>query len=319
MHTTRWFRTLVALGGSILLSASACARRTAEESPPAPPAEEIRQEPAVGGGPPHWTPERQGEVLAPEESDEIRAVRRRLEVMRAGAEAFTEAGRPAAAARIAQAIRARELSIEGRRDAEAELVREAAPDRAELAELLGAAAALCRESGQSDRAASLAGLSETYAEQWRRRHPDFDGGLDSLSRRIEILRYARAAHAEAQHAEARDALERVIHLGELQLVEAGAEPIAQASEGLSTERVVELLRGAARLYQERGHETRAAACGSLAEFYLQRQRAPQERGGQERHERERRLHQLHELLRQTEELQAMLDGIRAEILSLMQR
>lgn len=63
---------------------------------------------------------------------------------------------------VERAIRAREVTAEGRRDDEAHQIRERAPGREQLAEVLGAAAGLWREFDNQDKAEAVARLAEEF-------------------------------------------------------------------------------------------------------------------------------------------------------------
>ena len=238
-----------------------------------------------------------------DENDEVKTVRRRLEVMRTAVDALLEANRREAAELIEHAMHARELAIEGRRGEEANRIRETAPNRGQLAETLGAAAKLYKKWNMSDRAEALAELAETYAKQWKRRQRagregrvterererESGKGLDSLATRIEIIRYARAAFAEAGDERNAKVLEGVIHYGELALERVSDERLRKAVEAVpSKANLIEYLNWASHKYGEWGRGERAAACRRLAEYYARQLLAEQREGGEERNvERER--------------------------------
>ncbi|MHC4728048.1 MAG: hypothetical protein ACYS17_12565 [Planctomycetota bacterium] len=83
-----------------------------------------------------------------------------LEVMRMALPALREAERGDAVELLTLAIRAREMMLEGRRDEEAQRVRERAPDRGHLAEILSMAARLWREFGNVDKSVAVGRLAE---------------------------------------------------------------------------------------------------------------------------------------------------------------
>ncbi len=234
-------------------------------------ANELRQEHARGG-----------HRARQEENDEVRTVRRRLRVMRTAVDAFLEADRHDAADLVERAMHARELSLEGRRDSEANEIRQAAPNRGQLAETLGAAAQLYKKWNKPERAAALAELAETYAKQWRRqqqgagqnREEERENesgsgqGLDSLATRIEIIRYARAAFAEVGNERNAKALEGAILYGELALEGVTGERLTEAAGAVpSRGNLIEQLNWASRQYREWNRGERAAACRNLAEYY----------------------------------------------------
>jgi regulator of replication initiation timing len=113
------------------------------------------------------------------ERDEGRATRERpqserevvlhqLEVMRLALPALREAERGDAAELLTLAIRAREMMLERRRDEEAQRVRERAPNREQLIEILSMAAELWREFGNADKSAAIRELAEQLSGAERR-------------------------------------------------------------------------------------------------------------------------------------------------------
>ncbi len=221
-----------------------------------------------------------------QESDEIRTVRRRLRVMRAAVEAYMEVGDHAAAEIVERAMHARELAIAGRRDEEAQRIREAAPNRAQLAEALMGAADLYKEWGKTEPAQALTELAEVYLKQWQQRQLRAEeseaaaANFESLATRLAIIRHARAAFAEKGDERNVKSLEHAIHFGELALSGASEDQLKEAAQKLpSMSRLIEQLHWASRQYREWGHGERAAACKSLADYYLQR--GAHEKGGLE--------------------------------------
>lgn len=213
-----------------------------------------------------------------EENDEIRTVRSRLKVMRTAVDAFVKVNRHDAAELVEYAMHARELAIEGRRDEEANRIREKAPNRGQLAEALGAAAKLYREWDMPDRAEALADLSETFAKQWQRqqragRERESGENLESLATRVDIIRLARAAFAESGDKKNAKVLEGVIHYGELALEGVSGERLSKAAKAIPTKgNLVEYMSWASHKYGEWGHEKRAASCRKLAEYYARQLR-----------------------------------------------
>jgi hypothetical protein len=113
------------------------------------------------------------------ERDEGRAARERpkserevvlqqLEVMRMALPALKEAERGDAVELLTLAIRAREMMLERRRDEEAQSVRERAPSREQLVEILSMAAKLWREFGNAEKSAVIGQLAEQLSGAERR-------------------------------------------------------------------------------------------------------------------------------------------------------
>ncbi len=91
-----------------------------------------------------------------------------LEVMRMALPALKEANRADAAELLTLAIRSRELLLEGRRDEEAQRIRERAPGREQVAEILSMAVKLWREFGKAEKGAVVGQLAEQLAGRGRR-------------------------------------------------------------------------------------------------------------------------------------------------------
>ncbi len=117
------------------------------------------------------------------ERDEDRATRERpkserevvlhqLEVMRMALPALKEAERGDAVELLTLAIRAREMMLEGRRDEEAQSIRERAPNREQLVEILSVAAKLWREFGNADKSVVIGRLAEQLSRAERRQVGD---------------------------------------------------------------------------------------------------------------------------------------------------
>jgi regulator of replication initiation timing len=83
-----------------------------------------------------------------------------LEVMWMALHALKEANRSDAAELLTLAIRSREMMLEGRRDEEAQRVRERAPNRGQLVEVLSMASKLWREFDNADKSVAVGQLAE---------------------------------------------------------------------------------------------------------------------------------------------------------------
>jgi hypothetical protein len=96
-------------------------------------------------------------------------------------------------------------------------------------------------------------------------------GLADLGRRLEIIRLARAAHAEAGWEGATAALDRALAFGRLVLEGASDETLAAHSTDVpSLPELSELLERAAGMHREWGHPDRADLCRELAAHYRSR-------------------------------------------------
>ena len=85
-----------------------------------------------------------------------------------GLPALREAGRKDAAELLHRAIRAREVVLEGRRDREANQIREQAPTMGQQIELVQFAAGLWREFGNEDKAEAITELAGRMRSAMRR-------------------------------------------------------------------------------------------------------------------------------------------------------
>ncbi len=114
--------------------------------------------------------------------DNERAVAmRQLEVMKLALPALREANKGDAAELLQLAIRAREVTLEGRRDREAQTIRSRAPKPGAQAEILGLASRLWREFGNADKAEAVGTLARQMGELHRRqqdRRPDAREGRE---------------------------------------------------------------------------------------------------------------------------------------------
>lgn len=137
-------------------------------------------------------------------------------------------------------------------------------DREALHHVLGAAASL-RERIEGER------------------HSD---DINELSTRLDILREARHAWAEIERKEQVNYLNRVLHVGELQMEGASAEALAEAMQGVSLETLIELLEQASNIWAEFGDEHRSKRCAHLAEYYANRGE-----GDDEDHDHEHEVHE----------------------------
>ncbi len=90
-----------------------------------------------------------------------------LEVMRIALHGLREAERGDAVELLTLAIRSREMMLEGRRDEEAQRVRERAPNREQLVEILSMASKLWREFDNADKSVAVGQLAEQLGSRGR--------------------------------------------------------------------------------------------------------------------------------------------------------
>ena len=101
-------------------------------------------------------------------ANEREVAQHQLEIMRMAMPALREGERRDAAELLEHAIHARELALEGRRDDEAQHIRETAPNRGQLSEILGLASRLWSEFGHEERAGAVGELAEQMRARVRR-------------------------------------------------------------------------------------------------------------------------------------------------------
>jgi hypothetical protein len=104
--------------------------------------------------------------------------------MRIALHALREAERNDAAELLTLAIRSREMMLEGRRDEEAQRVRERAPNRGQLAEILSLASRLWREFDNADKSVAVGRLAEQFSKS-RERQVREKEGREVQRRRVE--------------------------------------------------------------------------------------------------------------------------------------
>ena len=142
----------------------------------------------------------------PESEREV--VLHQLEVMRMALTALKEAERWDAVELLTLAIRAREMMLERRKDEEAHRVRERAPNREQLIDILSMAAELWREFGNAEKSAVVRELAEELSGAERRQV----GGREEREVRIEreVRREAdnRREGMEREEREVRKRVER---------------------------------------------------------------------------------------------------------------
>ena len=104
-------------------------------------------------------------------TSERRVAQHQLEVLRSAFRACQEAEKAKWAEAIEHAIHARELRLEGRRDAEARRVYETQPSLGNVAELLMASSRLWKEFGHEREAKECMKLGKQFADKVRRQRP----------------------------------------------------------------------------------------------------------------------------------------------------
>ena len=254
-------------------------------------------------------------------------VANQLEALRLAIPALREGGRLDSAELAEHAIRAREVMLEGRNDHEARMIRDRAPDRGQIVELLALSEALYREFGMVERARQVSRLADELwagrrdrprgrrrAERERRGHPD---SVDEHGRyQLQVMEHALLALKEAEREDAADLIRRAIeaHVVELQ-GRRGPEADTVRRRAPDLAQQVEILHLAARLWEEFGNPERAQSVRRLAERMWE--------GHGQRHEpdehRETSVHHIELLQERVAELQEALEAMRRELAQLKRR
>ena len=221
-----------------------------------------------------------------------------LEVMRMALTALREADRGDAVELLTLAIRSREMTLEGRRDEEAQRLRERAPKREQLAEILGRAAKLWREFDKPDKASLVGQLAEQLSGRGRRREGQRQerprSERDIVLGEIEVMRMALPALKEANRGDAAELLTLAIRSREMML-EGRRDDEAQRTRERAPSRgqLAEILSMAAKLWREYDNAEKAAVVGRLAEqMAAAEKRRTTQRGSRNETEREAVLRQI---------------------------
>lgn len=217
---------------------------------------------------------------------EREAAKKQLEVMRIAKQALLDAEREDLAKMLQRVIRSQELNLEGRRDKEANQIRESAPGQGQRVELLLFAGKLLREAGKKEQASAVTNLGEQWLVRFRanqkrngegerrerRREGDHKEREDGNRERevgaaqIELMQTALLALREGERRDSADVLQRAINARLVRLKELkGPEAEVALEREPKIGQTVEVLGLAAKLWREFGNEKKAASVAELAE------------------------------------------------------
>ena len=195
-------------------------------------AHDVRQELEGRGNRPQRERERQ---RAERGGNEREVAMHQLEILRMAMPALREGERRDAADLLEHAIRARELGLEGRRDDEAQHIRETAPNRAQVTEILGLASRLWAEFGHEERAHAVGQLAEQMRERLHRQRDERAQREQDRPRRE-----ARERREERDRPEVRERRERPDRfeaaMERIERLEVQMNRLAQALERLQGQR-----------------------------------------------------------------------------------
>lgn len=255
---------------------------------------------------------REGEPRRDDREREI--AERQIETLRLALPALREERREEAIHIVELAIGARDHMIEGNGDRR---MRERAPGRGQIIEVLGLAEGIYREYGHERRAARLDRLAaELWPPRERSRHRDRP---PRELEEIEIMRMAIHGLLEAERRDAADLLERAVHARQVDMEgrrDREARNIRENAPELGAQ--VELLQMSAGLWTEFGQLERARAIRELAERMWAGREHPQRDERPRRDERRRGvpghdndvIDRLERFQRRLDDLQRALDDSR---------
>ena len=201
-----------------------------------------------------------------------------IETMRFGVGVLAAGGKAEGAERLEQGVHA--FRVAGRRDEEARRIRERAPGKGEMGEMLLVAAELCAHGGDNERAAVLGKLGREFVAASKKR--EGDGEREVVQRWIRLMRTAMEALAHAGRGELAERLEHGIHAFELALEGRRDEEAARIRESApSRGEMGEILMAAADHLAHAGRREIAGQVDELGKHWLEqarRREAPRAEG-----------------------------------------
>ena len=218
---------------------------------------------------------------------ELQIVEGQVGALQLALPALRETERHDAVELVERAIEARKTMLEGGRDEEARRIREHAPGREQIVEILVLAERIYREFDMEDRAEKLSRMTEElWPRRERARRQARPEPNEEAIHVIEVMRRALPALEEAGRDDSAELLHRAIRAREVQLEGRRDREAARIREQAPTRgQQIELLAYAADLWQEFGHEEKAKVVGELAERMRSSWRRGEDgRGGEPRRE-----------------------------------
>jgi beta-lactamase regulating signal transducer with metallopeptidase domain len=188
-----------------------------------------------------------------------------VEVLGIAAHALREAERGDAIELVERAIHARKVTLEGRRDDEAHMIRERAPGREQLADVLRMAAGLWREFGNQDKAHAVAELAETLRVPRDRERPRREREREGAEREQDEMARPRREQEEARQRDLRAQVAR--RIDELKAAHVRAREAGREDEAGRILRQIEEIKRQAERHPERGplHPEERAKRARMAE------------------------------------------------------
>ncbi len=343
MVTRSWLGLLVIVMLAVslgLLIRNAESQEGEEEAKPIVVTEEAADEDPFGTRKPREREERERSEAEKRERGERPTERdilqHQLEVFKIALHGLMEAEKKDAADVLKRAIRAREVTLEGRRDEEAHVIRERAPSRGQLAEILALSSKVWREFNNEDKAAAVGRAAEEFArrpgereghrereQHEARERAERPNEREVAKRQLEVMRTALPALREGERGDAVELLERAIRGYEVMLEGRRDDEAHMIRERMpSRGQLAEILMLASKLWREFDNKDKAEVAEELARVFAAEGKRERERPGKERREvaeRERprtdgrspelvRRHQ--ELEEQAQDIKRALEGLR---------
>lgn len=226
-------------------------------------------------------------------------LKQQVEVFKIAIKGLLEAEKKDAAEVLQRAIRAREVVLEERRDDEAHQIRERAPSRGQLAEILALAAGVWREFNNEEKAAAVGRVAEEFAsqpgdrkrgrehaEERPRERTERPNEREIARRQLEVMKTALPALREGERGDAVELLERAIRAYEVMLEGRRDDEAHKIRERMPNRgQLAEILTMASNLWREFNNQDKAEVVGQLAREFAGQGDRERER---ERPDRERR-------------------------------
>jgi hypothetical protein len=251
-----------------------------------------------------------------ERHGEREMVERHLEILRLAMPALREGEKRREAAAIERAIHLLELMLEGARAEKLAHAKERAPTPEQTIEILHLAARLWKEFGHPDKAERLVKAIHEAKREAHRGEAKRERGRterEMAEHMIEVYRAALKAFAEKEMRDAAHLMELAAHAMKLRLDGRRDEEARRVYERApKREQQIDLLRRAAEIWAEFGHEKKSHACRKLAEHLAGRDQEGRQRAEDDHDPIVQLARRMDEMARMMEELRRELERLRRE-------
>jgi len=266
-----------------------------------------------------------------EKSTERDILKQQIEVFKIALHGLMEAEKKDLAETLQRAIRAREVALEGRRDDEAHMIRERAPSRGQLAEILALSSKVWREFNNQEKAAVVGRVAEEFArrpdereghheraEHAARERAERPNEREIAKRQLEVMKTALPALREGERGDAVELLEPAIRAYEVMIEGRRDDEAHMIRERMPNRgQLAEILTMASNLWREFNNQDKAEVVGRLAKEFAgegkrerERERPVKERREVAERERPRTEGRSPELVRKHQELEEQARDIK---------